>query len=210
MVTVCKLTNNSAIQKLLINFKNKFDYEKDKIHRDTNCKSNPGASGAICGVIFASIALVPGMGIGFWGIPFSIPSWLYGIIYVLFSIYGIKSKKDNIGHEAHLEGALVGMLVALIMVPAALLQNYITILIIAVPTVVFIYLIITRPHILMIDNFYFKSHQKYYSIDHRYNEERNNAQKEIDAILDKINKKGINSLSDKEKDKLRQYAQKDG
>lgn len=180
------------------------------VHKNHGDYSAVGASGAICGIIFASIALFPGMGIGFWGIPFSIPAWLYGIVYVLFSIYGIKSSKGNIGHEAHLGGALIGMLVALIMVPSALLENYTTILIIAVPTIAFIYLIVTRPHILWVDNFYFRSHKNYYSIDHRYNEERNNAQKEIDAILDKINKKGMNSLSAREKEKLRQYAQKGG
>ncbi|MCH5715346.1 rhomboid family protein [Niabella hibiscisoli] len=180
------------------------------VHKNHGDYSAVGASGAICGIIFASIALFPGMSIGFWGIPVSIPAWLYGIVYVLFSIYGVKSSKGNIGHEAHLGGALIGMLVALIMVPSALLENYTTILIIAVPTIAFIYLIVTRPHILWVDNFYFRSHKNYYSIDHRYNEERNNAQKEIDAILDKINKKGMNSLSAREKEKLRQYAQKGG
>src|SRR5664279_1898625 len=76
------------------------------IHRNHGDYSAVGASGAVSGIIFASIALYPGMGIGFFGLPFSIPGWLYGILYVLYSIYGIKSGKDNIGHEAHLGGAL--------------------------------------------------------------------------------------------------------
>ena len=70
----------------------------------------------------------------------------------------------------------------------------------------FIYLIITRPHILMVDNFYFKTHKNYYSVDHKYNEEKNNNQKGIDKILDKINKNGIGSLSKKENEKLKQYS----
>lgn len=176
------------------------------VHRNRGDYNSVGASGAVCGIIFATIALFPGMGIGFFLLPFSIPGWLYGILYVLFSIYGIKSKKDNIGHEAHLGGALIGMTVALIMVPSAFSENYLTILIIAVPAIAFIYLIITRPHILLIDNFYFKTHNNYYSIDHKYNEEKNNNQKEIDRILDKISRKGINSLSKSEREKLNEYS----
>ena len=148
------------------------------------------------------------MGISFFGLPFSIPGWLYGIIYILFSIYGIKSKKDNIGHEAHLGGALIGMAVALLMNPSAFMQNYITILIIAVPSIAFIYLIITRPQILLVDNFYFKAHNDHHSIDHKYNQQKNMQQQKIDKILDKINKTGINSLSRKEKEMLKEYSKK--
>ena len=176
------------------------------IHRNHGDYNAVGASGAVSGIIFASIALFPGMGVGFFGLPFSIPSWLYGILYILYSIYGIKSSKDNIGHDAHLGGALVGMTVALFLQPTAFLDNYLTILVIAVPTIAFIYLIITRPQILLVDNFYFKNHKNYYSVDHKYNEEKVTKQKEIDKILDKINKKGIESLSSKEKEKLNQFS----
>ena len=176
------------------------------VHRNHGDYSSVGASGAICGVIFASIALFPGFGIGFFGLPFSIPSWVYGILYVLYSIYGIKSKKDNIGHEAHLGGALIGMIVGLLMEPSAIIENYLTILIIVIPSIAFIYLIITRPRILLVDNFFFNANKDYYSVDHKYNEEKANQQKELDKILDKINKKGLASLSKKEKEKLRVYS----
>jgi len=176
------------------------------IHRNHGDYSAVGASGAVCGIIFASIALFPGIGISFFGLPFSIPSWLYSILYVLYSIYGIKSKKDNVGHEAHLGGALIGMTVALLIRPSVFLENYLTILVIIFPTVVFICVIIMKPQLLLIDNFYFKTHKQYYSIDHKYNEEKTNSEKEIDIILDKISKDGINSLTAKEKLKLKQYS----
>ncbi len=178
------------------------------VHKNQGDYYSVGASGAVCGIIFASIALFPGMGIGFFFLPISIPGWLYGILFVLFSIYGIRSKKDNIGHEAHLGGALVGMAVALLLEPAAFLENYIAILIISVPTIAFIYLIITRPHLLLIDNLFFKTHQKAYNIDQRYNLEKTNKQKEIDRILDKINKRGMNSLTRSESQKLKEYSKK--
>ncbi len=178
------------------------------VHRHHGDYNAVGASGAVCGIIFASIALFPGMGVGFFGIPFSIPGWLYGIVYVAYSIYGIKSKKDNIGHEAHLGGALIGMFVALLMQPEAIEENYQTILIIAVPTIAFIYLIVTRPQILLIDNFFFNTHQRYYSVDHKYNVEKAKKQQEIDKILDKISRSGMDSLTKREKETLKEYSKK--
>lgn len=177
------------------------------VHRNHGDYSAVGASGAVCGIIFASIALFPGMNIGFFGIPISIPAWLYGVLYVLFSIYGIRSQRDNIGHEAHLGGALIGMLVALCMVPSAFSENYIAILFISIPAIAFIMLIIAKPHFLFIDNFFFKKQEKnFYSVDHKYNQERKNRQLEIDRILEKISKSGINSLSKKEKQMLDDYS----
>lgn len=177
------------------------------VHRNHGDYSAVGASGAVCGIIFASIAVFPGMSIGFFGLLY-IPGWLYGIVYVLFSIYGIRSGKDNIGHEAHLGGALIGMTVALLMEPAAIAENYFTILIIAVPSIIFIYFIIFKPHILLVDNLFHKTQKDHYSIDHKYNEERTRRQQEIDSILDKIAKHGMNSLSRKEKELLKEYSQK--
>ena len=125
------------------------------IHRNHPDYSSVGASGAICGIIFASIALFPGMDIGFFFIPVAIPAWVYGSLFIAFSIYGIRSGKNNIGHEAHLGGAIIGMAVALVLEPAAFAENYVTILIITVPAIVFIVVIIRKPQLLLIDNFYF-------------------------------------------------------
>jgi membrane associated rhomboid family serine protease len=176
------------------------------VHKNHGDYSSVGASGAVCGLIFASIGLFPDFGIGFFGLPFSIPGWLYGALFIAFSIYGIRSKKDNIGHEAHLGGALVGMLVALLMRPSAFMENYLTILLIIVPTLVFIYLIINKPNALRVDNFFYKKHHEYYNIDEKYNVQKLNKQKELDRLLDKISKKGMGSLTAKEKQQLEEYS----
>ena len=47
-----------------------------------------------------------------------------------------------------------------------------------------------------------KSEQKHLTIDDKYNEERVNNEKELNRLLEKINKKGIDNLSKKEKDRL--------
>jgi len=178
------------------------------IHRQHGDYCAVGASGAVCGVVFASIAIFPGMDISFFFVPIPIPGWLYGIVYIGYSIYGIRSKKDNIGHEAHLGGALIGMMTALLLFPSAFSENYITIFLITFPSLLFIILITIRPHLLLIDNLYFKKHHDFYSIDHVYNSEKAARQQEIDKILDKINKFGMESLSKKEKETLKENSRK--
>ncbi|HEV3412514.1 MAG TPA: rhomboid family intramembrane serine protease [Puia sp.] len=178
------------------------------IHRHHGSYSSVGASGAVSGVMFASVALFPQMRIGLFLLPLSIPSWLYALLYVGFSIYGIRSKKDNIGHDAHLGGALVGMALALIMHPAAFAENYGVILLITVPAVVFIYLIITRPQVLFVDNLFYKTQKDFYSVDHEWNARRADQQQEVDRILDKISRTGMGSLSRKEKQTLKDYSKK--
>ena len=176
------------------------------IHRNHGEYSSVGASGPIAGVMFASIALFPHMPIGFFLIPIAIPAWIYGVLYIAFSIWGIRSKRNNIGHEAHLGGALVGMLLAALIAPEAFVENYLIILLITVPALLFIYLIITRPHLLLVDNLYFKKQQNYYSVDHQYNASKRKEQDEIDYLLDKIGKKGMGSLTEKEKEVLKRYS----
>jgi hypothetical protein len=176
------------------------------VHKHHGDYSSVGASGAVSGIIFAAIALQPSMGVGMFFI--YIPGWLYGILFVAVSIYGIKSQKDNIGHEAHLGGALLGMLAAIACEPEVLRYNYTAILLITVPAIVFIYLIVTRPHILLVDNLFVKNNLPYYTIDQKYNAQKKLEAATIDAILDKINRNGINSLSKKEKDLLDNYSKR--
>ena len=173
------------------------------IHRNHAGYRSVGASGAIAGVMFGAIAIYPGLDIRFFGFSPAIPAWIFGLGYMLISIYGVKSKKDNVGHDAHLGGALIGMTVAILLQPIALIDNYVPILIIAVPALVFLYIIMTRPHFLLVDNYFFRNQEDFYNIDHKYNQERSNRQKEIDRILEKIHKKGMKSLTREEKELLK-------
>ncbi len=177
------------------------------IHRKHSDYTSVGASGGIFGIIFASIALYPGLKLGLFLLPISIPAWLFGLLFVLYSVYGVRSRKSNIGHESHLGGALIGMMVSLLFDPSALLTNYLTILVIAVPTIAFMYMIMFRPHWLLVDNYYYKQHKQFYSIDQQYNYEKNLEQKELDRLLDKIGRYGMQSLTKAEKDKLKQFSE---
>ena len=175
------------------------------IHRNHGDYSSVGASGAIAGIIFATIALFPGININLFFLPIGIPGWLFGLLYMLYTIYGVRSRRDNVGHEAHLGGALVGMYTALLFYPLAMADNFITIAIISLPAIFFIYIIITRPQALLVDNYFFNQHNNA-TIEDRYNMQKVMKQQEIDQILEKIHRKGINSLSKMEKEALDEYS----
>ena len=105
-----------------------------------------GASGGVCGVIYASIFLIPGGSIYILPIPFPIPSWIYAILFLLISFYGMKSAKSNIGHVAHLGGALVGLTVTLALFPKAVLaQPQLLLLILAISAVIFATTFLKKP-----------------------------------------------------------------
>ncbi|MFI2743338.1 rhomboid family intramembrane serine protease [Zhouia sp. PK063] len=175
------------------------------IHKHHPDYSAVGASGAISGLVFASIGLFPGLQLGFLLLPFYFPAWFFGIGYVIYSIYGIKAQKDNIGHEAHLGGGIVGLLVAIMISPGILTTNLLTILIILIPSIVFLYFIIKKPQMLLVANPFAKS-KNLYTIEDKYASSKVSQQKELDGILDKINKKGYHKLSKKEKEKLQELS----
>jgi len=176
------------------------------IHRYHSGYSSCGASGAIAAIVFSTIALFPGMQIGLFFLP-SIPAWLFGLAYVLISIYGIRSRKDNIGHDAHLGGGLAGMLLAIILFPSVILQNTFAILVVALPAIAFILFIIYKPEALLIDNFFYKR-SKPVTVEDRYNLSRLSREKELDRLLEKIHVKGMKSLTSKEKEMLESYSKK--
>lgn len=88
-------------------------------------KENPnynavGASGAVSAVVFASIILYPEGQMGLLFIPFMIPSWLFGLLYLAFTAYMDKKQMDNIGHNAHLWGSIYGIAYVLLLKPSSI------------------------------------------------------------------------------------------
>jgi membrane associated rhomboid family serine protease len=90
-----------------------------------------GASGAVTGIVYSAILLEPTMTINFF-----IPGYLFGILYLLYSIYGMRAKNDNIGHTAHFGGAIGGYVFTIIKQPEMLTDNLFTVVVLAIPIVV--------------------------------------------------------------------------
>jgi len=94
-----------------------------------------GASGAVTGVIYSAILIQPDMMLGlFYVIP--IPAYLFGIGYLLYSIYGMKAKNDNIGHTAHFGGAIGGYLITLLKEPSMIIDNTFMVVLLAIPIII--------------------------------------------------------------------------
>jgi membrane associated rhomboid family serine protease len=77
-------------------------------HKNNQGYSAIGASGATSAVLFACIMLNPTIGIGLFFIPIPIPGFIFGALYIWYSSYMEKRGQDNIGHSAHLFGAVFG------------------------------------------------------------------------------------------------------
>ncbi|MFC1766747.1 rhomboid family intramembrane serine protease, partial [Planctomycetota bacterium] len=93
------------------------------IHRNHGDYCAVGASGAVSGILFASIFLLPGGSVMLMFLPIPIPASVFAIGYTAVSIYGIKSQRGNIGHDAHLGGAITGLLLIALLYPRAVLHS---------------------------------------------------------------------------------------
>ncbi|MEE4000568.1 rhomboid family intramembrane serine protease [Tenacibaculum sp. FZY0031] len=96
-------------------------------HKREAYYSAVGASGAVSGIIFSSIMLYPGMELIILPIPVPIPGYIFGVGYLLYSIYGMKNQVGNIGHSAHLGGAIGGYLITLLLRPSVITNHTIMI-----------------------------------------------------------------------------------
>lgn len=78
-------------------------------------KNNPyyrglGASGAVSAIVFAYILINPMSFMGIMFIPIMLPAFLFGIIYVVLSIFLEKKQAGNVNHSAHIAGGVYGVL----------------------------------------------------------------------------------------------------
>lgn len=87
-------------------------------HRNDYNYSALGASGAISGIVFSFCLFAPFQLIFVFFIP--VPAIIYAVLFVLYSVYGMGRNNDNIGHDAHLAGAVIGVLATILVEPRAL------------------------------------------------------------------------------------------
>jgi membrane associated rhomboid family serine protease len=105
------------------------------MHKNDYSYTAIGASGAVTGIIYSAILIQPDMMLGlFYIIP--IPAYLFGIGYLLYSIYGMKAKNDNIGHTAHFGGAIGGYLITIVKEPIMLTENTFMVVLLAIPIII--------------------------------------------------------------------------
>jgi membrane associated rhomboid family serine protease len=77
-----------------------------------------GASGAISGVLFSFCLFAPLEMIFIMGV-LPLPAIGFAVLYVAYSIYAARQLSDRVAHEAHLGGALGGVVLTIIIAPEA-------------------------------------------------------------------------------------------
>lgn len=110
-------------------------------HKDDYSYSAIGASGAVSGILYSAILFYPNMSLYLFFIPIPIPAWIFGILYLLYSIYGMKKSFGNIGHDAHFGGALAGYVLTILFAPSLLNTQLWIIALLAVPLLLLFILI---------------------------------------------------------------------
>ena len=104
-------------------------------HKDDMHYTAVGASGAVMGILYSAILLQPDMTLGlFFIIP--IPAYIFGIGYLFYTIYGMKRRTDNIGHDAHFGGATGGYLLTMLLAPWVFESHLLMVVLLAIPIVI--------------------------------------------------------------------------
>ncbi len=86
-------------------------------HKNDDWYHSLGASGAVSAVIFSYIMFSPLSKMYIMPLPFGIPAVIFGVIYLFYCNYASKYSRDNINHDAHLFGALSGLLITIMLYP---------------------------------------------------------------------------------------------
>jgi membrane associated rhomboid family serine protease len=72
-------------------------------------------------------------------IPIPLPGYVFGIGYLLYSIYGMKKQIGNVGHTAHLGGAIAGLALTLLVKPQIFIEHTWVVLGMAIPIVLLLF-----------------------------------------------------------------------
>lgn len=86
-------------------------------HKEDIWYNSLGASGAISAVIFSYIMYDPLASLGILFIPIPIPAWIFGLLYLVYCHFASKHARDNVNHDAHLFGALSGVIITIALNP---------------------------------------------------------------------------------------------
>jgi membrane associated rhomboid family serine protease len=87
-------------------------------HRHNAHYNSLGASGGVSAIVFAFILFMPLEDLCLYGF-ICIPGFIMGTLYVIYSYFQSKRSADNINHDAHLFGALYGLVFCIILFPKA-------------------------------------------------------------------------------------------
>lgn len=179
-----------------------------------------GASGAISGVVFAFIVMAPEAKLSLILLPVTAPAWLFGGLYLLYTMYGVRQRSGSTNHEAHLGGAVAGMLAAFAFRPDAVMAHAWIFLAYLLPVSLFLAWVMLRPDALLLPAFWKKNYEeaailplekvKQESRPGNLSQAREAApsrEEELDHLLDRVRAVGLQNLSRQERKRLDELSQ---
>ncbi len=172
------------------------------LHRNHDYRAL-GASGGVCGIIFAFVFLIPDRKIFMLPLPFGMPAWLYAILFMVAEFKGMRSPQSKVGHDAHLGGAIAGLLITTALYPAIVSWSpwlYATVM--GSNVAILFYLWINPMHLPLKSFVGHGSRQRVAHLPAKPTTE------EVDLILEKISSIGLHSLTEKERQILREASGK--
>lgn len=175
------------------------------VHRQHGDYRALGASGAVSGVVGASLLADPNGTISLILIPIEFRAWILGLVYILFTIYALKRRIGNIGHAAHLGGTLAGMLLMLLWDSSVFFAHPFIAVGLLLPVMYFTVLIVRNPNVLLLDDYW----GELLSWRPRSSGPADPPREiTLDDVLEKISRRGIDSLTAAEREVLRRHADK--
>lgn len=85
-------------------------------HQNNPGYNSLGASGAVAAVIFGCILFQPLQDICLYYV-LCFPGFILGTVYIIYSYYSSKRSRDRINHDAHLFGAIFGLVFCIVLYP---------------------------------------------------------------------------------------------
>ena len=93
------------------------------VHRNAPSYMAVGASAGVSAVIGAATVIYPDLPIMLLIIPFPMPAWVFGCLFIVYAVVFASRGVDNVGHEAHLGGMLAGMTLVAAFYPGIALDH---------------------------------------------------------------------------------------
>jgi hypothetical protein len=133
------------------------------------------------------------------------PSWLYAILFILVSFFALRNQWGHIGHDAHLGGAIVGLLITTAMYPSIVVISPVLYAIVMGLSVILFIDLYRNPFYLPGRNPFRLSYWRNRSADaraRRQAKQEKDDRETLDRLLIKISRSGLDSLTPLEKRKL--------
>ena len=165
-----------------------------------------GAAAGVSGLLFAGVALSPSLTVTIPLLGYAMPAWPLAVVFLSASIFALKPYSGTMIHDAHLGGAIVGLLLTPLVAPE-ILQNTLWIAVgILTPTIALFYALVKAPERIVVKTFSLSGDSTQYSeineANVHYALDYLTIEDEMNALLDKISQHGYHNLSHYELERL--------